>query len=397
MKTPQQFFAPCPRGLEAVLADELSALGAAGIKPADGGVGFAGDFALCYRANLHSRIASRILWRLAERPYRSEEDIYHAAYALPWQEWFDIKQTFRVKVSAIRCPLRSLDFVTLRIKDAVCDKFRVHYGERPSIDTAAPDMRVYAFLTADMATLYLDTSGEALFKRGYRKEQGEAPLRENLAAGILKLAGWEPGKPLLDPMCGSGTFLIEAAQMALNIAPGAERWFAFEQMKNFDAAAWDAIFKEAEAAELPRVPLPIYGSDVSSTALGAARANLEQAGLTEVVTLKQINMLDISAPAPESILVTNPPYAIRIGEQEEMAQLYPRLGDLLKQKFGGWRACFLSADMRLAKLIRLSVTRRIPLFNGALDCRLFVYDMVAGSNRKKEARPDGAGPESVTQ
>ncbi|HUW49851.1 MAG TPA: THUMP domain-containing protein [Sulfuricella sp.] len=397
MTTPQHFFAPCPRGLEAVLADEMKALGAAGIKPADGGVGFSGDFALCYRANLHSRIASRILWRLAERPYRSEADIYHAAYALPWQEWFDIKQTFRVKVSAIRCPLRSLDFVTLRIKDAVCDKFRVHYGERPSIDTAAPDMRVYAFLTADMATLYLDTSGEALFKRGYRKEQGEAPLRENLAAGILKLAGWEPGKPLFDPMCGSGTFLIEAAQMSLNIAPGAERWFAFEQMKNFDAAVWDKIYKEAEAAELPKAPLPIYGSDVSSTALIAARANLEAAGLAEAVSLKQINMLDISAPAPEGILVTNPPYAVRIGEQEEMARLYPKLGDLLKQKFGGWRACFLSADMRLAKLIRLSASRRIPLYNGALDCRLFVYDMVAGSNRKKEAGPDGAGPDSVTQ
>ena len=278
--------------------------------------------------------------------------------------------------------MRSLDFVTLKIKDAVCDKFRAHCGERPSIDTAAPDMRVYAFLTAERATLYLDTSGEALFKRGYRKEQGEAPLRENLAAGILKLAGWEPGTPLLDPMCGSGTFLIEAAQMALNIPPGAERWFAFEHMNNFDAAAWDAIYRAAAAAELPKTPLPIYGSDVSSTALAAARANLEVAGLDGVVTLKQINMLDVQAPAPAGILVTNPPYAVRIGEQEEMARLYPRLGDLLKQKFGGWRACFLSADMRLAKLIRLSVSRRIPLYNGALECRLFVYDMVAGSNRK---------------
>lgn len=395
----QQFFAPCPRGLEPVLADELRQLGAAAIAPTDGGVGFAGDMALCYRANLMSRIASRILWRLAEQPYRNEEDIYRAAYALPWPEWFDVERTFRVKVSAIKCPLRSLDFVTLKIKDAVCDKFRAHCGERPSIVTAAPDMRVYAFLTAERATLYLDTSGEALFKRGYRKEQGEAPLRENLAAGILKLAGWEPGTPLLDPMCGSGTFLIEAAQMALHIPPGAERWFAFEHMNNFDAAAWDAIYQAAAAAELPKTPLPIYGSDVSSTALVAARANLEVAGLDGVVTLKQINLLDIAAPAPAGVLATNPPYAIRIGEQEEMAQLYPKLGDLLKQKFGGWRACFLSADMRLAKLIRLSVSRRIPLYNGALECRLFVYDMVAGSNRKvkKEDTPDGAGPLSVTQ
>ncbi|MGE5027331.1 MAG: THUMP domain-containing class I SAM-dependent RNA methyltransferase [Betaproteobacteria bacterium] len=395
----QQFFAPCPRGLEAPLAAELEGLGATAIDPTDGGVGFAGDLSLCYRANLHSRIASRILWKLGEQFYRSEEDIYRAALALPWPEWFDVERTFRVKVSAIKCPLRSLDFVTLRIKDAICDKFRAAAGERPSIDTAAPDMRVYAFLTAERATLYLDTSGEALFKRGYRKEQGEAPLRENLAAGILHLAGWQPGTPLLDPMCGSGTFLIEAAQMALNIAPGAERWFAFEQMNNFDSAAWDAIYREAAAAELPKAPLPIYGSDVSSTVLMAARANLAAAGLEEVVTLKQVNMLDISAPAPAGVLVTNPPYAVRIGEQEEMARLYPRIGDLLKQKFGGWRACFFSADMRLAKLIRLSVSRRIPLYNGALDCRLFVYEMVAGSNRKvkKEDCPDAARPVSVPQ
>ena len=399
MKNTQQFFAPCPRGLEPVLAGELATLGAADIRPTDGGVGFAGDLSLCYRANLHSRIASRILWRLAEQPYRNEEDVYRAAYALPWPEWFDVARTFRVKVSAIRCPLRSLDFVTLKIKDAICDKFRSACGERPSIDTAAPDMRVYAFLTADRATLYLDTSGEALFKRGYRQERGEAPLRENLAAGILKLAGWEPGIPLLDPMCGSGTFLIEAAQMALDIPPGAERWFAFEQMKNFDAATWDAIYRQATAAERPKAPLPIYGSDVSSTALAAAHANLEAAGLAEVVALKQINMLDVAPPAPAGVLVTNPPYAVRIGEQEELARLYPKLGDLLKQKFGGWRACFLSADMRLAKLIRLSVSRRIPLYNGALECRLFVYEMVAGSNRKlkKEDSPDGAGPVSVPQ
>ncbi|MDD5329142.1 MAG: THUMP domain-containing protein [Sulfuricella sp.] len=399
MKNSQQFFAPCPRGLEPVLADELKALGAAGVQPTDGGVGFAGDMALCYRANLHSRIASRILWRLAEGPYRSEDDIYRAALAVNWPEWFDVARTFRVKVSAIKCPLRSLDFVTLKIKDAVCDKFRAACGERPSIDTAAPDMRVYAFLTAERATLYLDTSGEALFKRGYRQEQGEAPLRENLAAGILLLAGWQRGMPLLDPMCGSGTFLIEAAQMALNIAAGAERWFAFEQMNNFDAALWDAIYQEATAAELPKTSLPIWGSDVSSTALAAARANLEAAGLEGVVTLKQINMLDISPPAPTGVLVTNPPYAVRIGEQEEMARLYPRLGDLLKQKFGGWRACFFSADMRLAKLIRLAASRRVPLYNGALDCRLFVYEMVAGSNRKakKEGGADGAEPVSVPQ
>ncbi|MDH4099705.1 MAG: THUMP domain-containing protein [Nitrospirota bacterium] len=382
MKTTHQFFAPCPRGLEAVLATELETLGAAAIKTTDGGVAFSGDKALCYRTNLQSRIASRILWKLADQRYRSEKDIYDAAYALPWQEWFDAERTFRVKVSAIRCPLRSLDFVTLKIKDAVCDRFRAHGGKRPSVNTTTPDMRVYAFLTADTATIYLDTSGEALFKRGYRTEQGEAPLRENLAAGILKLSGWEPGTPLLDPMCGSGTLLIEAAQMALNIPPGAERWFAFEQLKNFDKALWDTIYKEAVAAEHPKERLPIYGSDILNIALAAARANLEAAGLEDVVNLKQVDALDVAPPAEAGLLVTNPPYAVRIGEEEKLAQLYPKLGDLLKQRFSGWRACFITADLRLAKMIRLSASRRTPLFNGALECRLFVYDMVAGSNRK---------------
>lgn len=390
MKTTHQFFAPCPRGLETVLAAELETLGAAAILPTDGGVAFTGDKSLCYRVNLQSRIASRILWKLADTRYRAEKDIYDAAYAVPWHEWFDAEQTFRVKVSAIRCPLRSLDFVTLKIKDAVCDRFRATSSKRPSVNTTTPDMRVYAFLTADTATIYLDTSGEALFKRGYRTEQGEAPLRENLAAGILTLSGWEPGTPLLDPMCGSGTFLIEAAQMALNIPPGAERWFAFEQMKNFDASLWDTIYKEAVAAERPKAPLPIYGSDISRVAMAAARANLEAAGLEDVVTLTRADMLDVSPPAEQGVLVTNPPYAVRIGEKEKLAELYPKLGDLLKQRFGGWRACFITADLRLAKLIRLSASRRTPLFNGALECRLFVYDMVAGSNRrvKKEDAPD---------
>ncbi|MDP2877945.1 MAG: THUMP domain-containing protein, partial [Sulfuricella sp.] len=307
MTTTQHFFAPCPRGLEAPLATELEKLGAAAIESTDGGVGFTGDLALCYRVNLWSRVASRVLWRLAEQSYRSEEDIYRAALALPWTSHFNVDQTFRVKVSAIKCPLRSLDFVTLKIKDAICDKFRKAGGERPNIDTAAPDMRVYAFLTADRMSLYLDTSGEALFKRGYRKEQGEAPLRENLAAGILHLAGWQPGMPLLDPMCGSGTFLIEAAMMWLNIAPGIERSFAFEKLKNFDAETWQKLRDEARAAQLPVTELPIHGSDLYGDELRACHLNLENAGLRPAVDLKQANVLEISAPEESGVLVANLP------------------------------------------------------------------------------------------
>lgn len=381
----QHFFAPCPRGLETVLAEELTAAGAKAIKPIDGGVGFSGDWAACYRANLWSRTAARILWKVAEGPYKSEDDIYRLALDLPWPKWFDVSRTLRVDTTAIKCPLKSLDFITLRVKDAVCDKFRNETNDRPSIDTREPDMRVTVFLTADRATLYLDTSGEALYKRGYRHAAVEAPLRENLAAGILKLTSWVPGTPLLDPMCGGGTFLVEAAQMALNIAPGSDRWFAFEKFKSFDPDLWGAIYKEAEAGERPRTALPIYGSDVDPKSVRAARANLEAAGLEGVVTVSRADMREVSAPVPEGVLVMNPPYGERLSDQEELAALYPEMAKALKQRFAGWTAYILTADLRLPKIMRLTPSRRTPLYNGALECRLFEFKMVAGSNRKEKA------------
>lgn len=251
----QHFFSPCPRGLEEVLLAELEALGATRLERVDGGVAFAGPFDLCYRANLHSRIASRVLWRLARAPYRNEADLYEAAAALPWPDHFPPERTIRVNVSATASPLRSLDFVTLRIKDAVCDRFRVECGRRPSVDTANPDLRIHAFLDAASVSIYLDTSGEPLFKRGLRGTAAEAPLRENLAAGILRLAGWAPAMPLLDPMCGGGTLLLEAAEMALQRAPGSRRSFAFEKLDSFDADAWRQMRAQAQAAERPLEPL----------------------------------------------------------------------------------------------------------------------------------------------
>ncbi len=384
----EHFFAPCPRGLEAVLAQELAALGASGIEATDGGAHFSGPFALCYCANLESRIASRILWRVATAPYRSEDDIYQTTLALEWPQWFDVGHTLRVNVTALRCPLKSLDFVTLRIKDAVCDAFRRMGGERPSIDTREPDVRIHAFLTADRLTLYLDTSGEPLFKRGYRSATVEAPLRENLAAGILRLAGWAPGEPLLDPMCGSGTLLIEAALIALDIAPGAKRRFGFEKLKNFDRKTWDKLKAQALARERPRTELPIHGSDLYGDELKTARTNLAAAELENVVRLKQANALEIPPPAASGVLVANPPYGVRLATPEDLAQFYPKLGDALKQKFSGWRAYILSSDMALPKLIRLAASKRTPLFNGALECRLYEFKLVAGSMRRTKS---GAG------
>ncbi len=380
--TPQHFFAPCPRGLESVLVTELEQLGASGVKARDGGVQFQGDWCICYRTNLQSRIASRVLWQVASQPYTGEADIYKIAYALPWNKWFVPTLTIRVNVAAIKCPLRSLDFVTLKIKDAVCDKFRETTGNRPSVDTTQPDIRIHGFLDAQKFTLYLDTSGDALFKRGLRKTAGQAPLRENLAAGILYLAGWQPGTPLLDPMCGSGTFLLEAAQMALNIAPGSGRSFAFEKLKKFDHVLWHKLKEEAVARQKLRTPQPIFGSDLYGDALADAHVNLSAAGFSKVIELKQANVLEISAPAPTGILVTNPPYGVRIGEQQQLTELYPKLGDALKKRFSGWKAYILTADPMLPKLVRLTASRRTPLFNGALECRLLEYKMVAGGMRK---------------
>jgi len=387
--TAHQFFATCPRGLEGLLQDELSGLGAKSLDPTDGGVGFSGDLSLCYRANLESRMATRILWRVGKGPYTSEEDIYKAAYALPWQSWFDVGRDFMVKVTASKSPLKSLEFVTLRIKDAVCDRFRVAVGSRPYIDTKQPDVRVHAYLTDSIYELFLDTSGAPLFQRGLRRASVEAPLRENLAAGILKLSGWKPGVTLLDPMCGSGTFLLEAAMMALDMAPGSGRSFGFEMLKNFDALVWQKIRQKAldRAKPLdkakPIVFQKIYGSDNDLRAVRVTKQNLQQAGLLDAVQLAKTDITEAVPPASEGVLVANPPYGIRIGEDEQLAALYPKMGEALKRKFAGWNTYFLTNDMRLPKLMRLTPSKRTPLFNGPLECRLFEIKMVVGSNRKE--------------
>jgi putative N6-adenine-specific DNA methylase len=380
----ERFFATCPRGLELLLADDLRQLKAEKVHAVGGGVQFTGDFYLCYRVNLESRIASRVLWQVASGSYQNEEDLYRAAVGLPWTDWFDPARTIRVDVSATQSPVTSLNFVTLKIKDAACDKIRRLSGRRPSVDTRAPDVPIQVHLTDRDFSLYLDTTGEPLFKRGRRPATGEAPLRENLAAGMLRLAGWAPGVPLLDPMCGSGTILLEAAFMALDVAPGLGRHFAFEKLKDFDPRRWREMTRESAARQRPNGPLPIHGSDLSGDALRAARANLSAASLERVVRLKQADVLDITAPAKEGIIVTNPPYGVRLGERQQLAEFYPKLGDILKKQFPGWRAYLLSADMRLPKLIRLAASRRIPLYNGALECRLFEYKIIEGTMRKKK-------------
>lgn len=378
----ETFFSPCPRGLEALLADELRALGAEAAEAVHGGVSWRGDWLACYRANLESRLATRVLWRVGSSRYRAEIDIYKLGYSVTWAKWFTPDDTIRVFVTAQKSPLKSLEFITLRIKDAVCDHFRTITGKRPSVDTADPAVRIHAFLTADTATLYIDTSGEPLYKRGFKPAAVEAPLKENLAAGLLKLSGWQPGEAFVDPMCGSGTFLQEAAQIALDIAPGLGRRFAFERFKHVDRAGWASVRGAAEARRQPPRVLPIFGSDIVGEQVKRSRSNLEAAGLADCVTLERADLLERSAPAAEGVMVTNPPYGVRIGEAEELAAFYPRLGDALKRNWAGWRCYLFSGDPALPKLIGLKASKRTPLFNGALECRLFEYRMIAGSARK---------------
>jgi putative N6-adenine-specific DNA methylase len=382
----EHFFATSPRGLERLLAEELTQAGAKSVRETHGGVEFSGDWQACYRANLHSRIATRILWRIASAPYRKEkgeEDIYRQALAVEWERYFSVDATFRVLTTASRSPVKSVDFVTLRVKDAVCDRFRTALGRRPNVDTRAPEVRVQVYLSARDCAIYLDTSGAPLWQRGLRHANVEAPLKENLAAGILRLAGWHPGTPLFDPMCGSGTFALEAACMALNRAPGLERpRFGFENLKPFQAEVWQEIRRMALNAVEEASFLDIWASDLDPRAVRATRKNLANAGLEGAVEVMAGDFLECTAPTDKpGILVANPPYGERMGEHSALAQLYPAMGTVLKRQFPGWTAAIFTADPDFQKLLRLSPRRKTPLFNGALECRLYEIEMVAGSNR----------------
>ena len=377
-----QFFATCPRGLEALLADELLAQRALKIVVTDGGVSFEGSLDTMYRVNLHSRIATRIMSRVGQGSYATEEDIYKATFKLHWPSWFKVNQTIRVKVTGVKCPLKSLDFVTLRIKDAVCDRFREEGALRPSVSVRDPDVRIHAYLTQDQYQLYLDTSGAPLYQRGFRDVSVIAPLRENLAAGIIMLSGWITGTPFLDPMCGSGTFLIEAAMMAVNQPPGMKRTFGFQKLTSFDEGLWKKIETEALQNMKPIEFLDIYGSDIDLRAVRVARHNLKVAGLEEVAKVMQSDFIKLEPPASEGTLVTNPPYGQRIGEDEDLKEVYPVWAKHMKESFGGWNTYFLTADLEMPKDMRLKPSKKTPLYNGALECRLFEIKMVAGSNRK---------------
>jgi putative N6-adenine-specific DNA methylase len=408
-------FAPCPRGLEPALAAELTGLGATGSRPVAGGVAFSGDRRVAYLVNLRSRLASRVLREVGRRRYRGPEDLYKLAAGIEWERHFDGRHTLRVDTSATRSPLRSLNFATLRIKDAIVDRLRERTGERPSIDTRAPDARVWLFLEPQEATLYLDLSGEPLFKRGWRSgrdDGGDAPLKENLAAGLLVLAGWTPDQPLADPFCGSGTIAIEAACLACDIAPGLSRDFGFERLLDHDAALWAQLRGEAvrqAQAGIARATAPasepasagenapalrIAASDIDPEAIARARRNQERAGLPDGTIRWQVaDAARLRPPfAQPGLVVSNPPYGERLeagpapGAHEAAMRA---VGESLRSGWAGWRIWMLSADPELPRQLGMKESRRTPLFNGALECRFFRFDVFAPGERPERPRPPG--------
>ncbi len=496
-------FLPCAGGVETYLADEVRAIlgETESVQQQMGGVAVKASWRQALELNLHSRLASRVLVGVMQRPYRSEDDIYEAACDVAWEIWFTQKQTFKIDITATRSPLKSLNFAALRVKDAICDRFRHKTGERPSVDTQRPDARVYVHFSAEHVSLYVDTSGEPLFKRGWRQDKGDAPLKETLAAAMLAASGWWDVKgkvqgaaanvpaqfpTLYDPCCGSGTILIEAAQIAIRIPSGSQRRFGFERLLPYQAHVWDAMKNEALGAVETGLKalkdtekLEIYGSDVAFRMVDFAQRNADLAGVGDLIHLRGGDALErkppCDVPSQGAMILTNPPYGERIEvagvagalsqntrqdtrqdsraaprihtirsnhdvrapqddraqtrsrdmnrdaprdefdrpiyANEEAAQEHggeptvrePRApretaefnqagGDFFlqlsthwKSHFDGWQAHLLVPDMKLPGKMRLKETRRVPLWNGPIECRLFRFDIQGRRTHLPEA------------
>ncbi|MGE5864463.1 MAG: THUMP domain-containing class I SAM-dependent RNA methyltransferase [Rhizobacter sp.] len=411
-------FLPCAAGVESLLEEEVQRLLPSKILyPTRGGIGLDGGPQDVMRLNLHSRLAMRVLAQVAEGPYRDEADLYALARTVDWQQWITPEHTLRVDTTAQRSPLRSLNFAALRIKDAVCDSLREATGERPSVDTRHPDLQLQLHVGEERAALYVDTSGESLFKRGWREDKGDAPLKETLAAAMLAAAGWrgepEAGGALHDPCCGSGTIAIEAAQIACGIAPGLKRRFAFERLLPFVDAdmrgEWQRQKSLAQAAVHPSA-VPIFASDVSFRMVDFARRNAERAGVAAAIQFNGGDALERPAPdLPADLpgtLIINPPYGERIEVAGKAARpsaqdrdtpddFFPRLAAHWKRAYtrhpAGWTAWVLSPDMKLPSAMRLKESRRVPMWNGPIECRLFRFDLVSGSMRQGTSGDGGGG------
>lgn len=371
------YFATTSKGLEGVLSGEIEALGGRETAVAAGGVSFSGDPAFFYRANLRLRTANRVLLRLSGFAAPTPEALYEGVKAVPWPDLFDVRKKISVEAAVRDSGLSNSRFAAQKAKDAIVDRFREKLRVRPDVDLVAPDVRIHLRILRDACTLSLDTSGESLNRRGYRADPGEASLRETLAAGIVLLSGWDGQIPLLDPMCGAGTLLIEAALLATNTAPGLFRQaFGFQNLAGYRPKLWEETVEEAkEAIRLEGIGR-IEGSDASAEAIRGALRNARKAGVSGLVPFRASDIRDFSPGNPPGILLCNPPYGVRMpGEGEEIATFYTAMGEAFKKRCAGWTAYVLSGNPAATRNIGLKASRRFPLMNGPIDCRLLKYEL----------------------
>ncbi len=398
-----RLFASCVRYLEAILLEELKELGAEEAVERRAGVSFRGDLETAYRVCLYSRTASRVFLQLAEGRANTEAELYDTAANVPWSEHFSLQKKFSVSVHAVKSSIRNESFAARKIKDAVADSFRRQSGERPSVDSVRPDIRIHGMIEGPALILSLDLSGESLHRRGYRTEKTEAPLRETSAAAMLLKAGWpailKEGGTLIDPMCGSGTLAVEAALMLSDTAPGLLRpRFGFESWKGHDELLWKGLKEEAKEKSLrrnkegdgDRRPQPaVYASDIAPKAVEICRRNLRRAGMEAFVEVKCGDFRDI--PVEEvrgsaTLIATNPPYGVRISEEDEVRELYSDFGRWMSEKFSGCRAAVLTGGKEAAKYIGLRAQRVVNFYNGRIEGALALFSL-SEDNRFREYIP----------
>ena len=372
-------------GLEELLADELYALGADITHVGSRAVEFIGDQRLLYETALWSRLSMRLLRPFAAFHAADEKALYREVSRIDWQDFIGPGQTFAITPVVNRSTFEHSLFVAQLTKDAIVDQFRARTGERPSIDTRTPDIRLHLRMTENEVILSLDAAGDSLHRRGYRQHTNEAPLNEVLAAGLVLLSGWDGKKPLIDPMCGSATILTEAGLISQRIAPGLfhQGKFGFENWYDFDPALWAKVREEAKAQRLEEPQAYLAGSDLDPKTIDLAAANITAAGLEDCIRLAVRDVKDAVAPAREEagIVLMNPPYGERIGEEAEMDALYKTIGDTLKTGFQGYNAFVFTGNLEAAKRIGLKPARRVPLYNGPIDCRLLQYELYGGTKR----------------
>lgn len=376
-------------GLEEVLRNELLKLGARDIERHNRAVSFFGDLGFLYKANLCLRTAIRILVPIDAFAMRSAEDLYRGIHRIPWEEFITPQDTFAIRSTLNTPHLDHSQYATQKAKDAIVDRFRERFGQRPSVDADAPTLRIQIHIHGDQCQVALDSSGTSLHERGYRTETGPAPINEVLAAGMVALSGWDPRKPLVDPMCGSGTIAIEAGLYACNIPPGLFRkGFGFQQWNDYDEDLYGTIH-DALLKRISEERPVIVAGERSEAIFEMARQNVARAQLEDTVAVRHTPFEELEPPPGTGTLIINPPYGERMdhrgaeaeAEVEAIQALYKMIGDTLKKRWSGWQAWVITSNLEAAKHIKLTPKPRIQLFNGALDCRFMKYDLYEGSRR----------------